>query len=84
MLISNENNENIYIIQLNKVPNNKINFSKIEFAQSINPNSAIYPDNNNSEKIEVKKIEKNSYKYNPPKKKKPTDKDNRKIIKKVC
>ena len=81
-LISNENNENINIIQLNKVPNNKIDFSKIEFAQSINPNSAIYPDNNNSEKIEVKKIEKNSYKYNPPKKKKPTDKDNRKIIKK--
>ena len=74
-------NENINIIQLDKVPNNKIDFSKIEFGQSVNPNSAIFQENN-SEKIEVKNIEKNSYKYNPPKKNKETNKDNRKLIKK--
>ena len=48
--------------------NNKINFSKLDIGQKINPNSVIYSDNN-KEIIEIKKVEKNSYKYNPPKKK---------------
>jgi len=63
-------NENINIIMNNNLNNNinKLEFSKIENEKKNYQNSELISEHN-KEKIEVPKIEKNSYKYNPPKKK---------------
>ena len=72
-IIANDNNENFNedknnIIDNNIKENNKIEFSKLELDKKVNHNSFITIDKN-KEKIDIKKGENISYKYNPPKKK---------------
>ena len=81
-IIMNNNNNNIN--NINNINNNnvisKFEISKLDQEKKLNPNSAIISDNNN-EKIEIKKKEKNSYKYNPPKKKKEEKKNDSMLTK---
>ena len=81
-IIMNNNNNNIN--NINNINNNnvisKFEISKLDQEKNLNPNSAIISDNNN-EKIEIKKKEKNSYKYNPPKKKKEEKKNDSMLTK---
>ena len=66
-----QSNENININLMMNNKNNKINkleFSKLEQDKNVLPKSEIMSDKN-KEKLEIIKKDKNSYKYNPPKRK---------------